>query len=703
MGKSASGFLFCPVTKIIRKRSDRNVTGKQAGLPAGRGMKRSLNRRILRSTTLNILVLVTVCCVIMALSMQSLANSILLDSLQPMARQSAKTVEANIHMLADRMMSIAGDPRMDSVAVGGVDEAEPSRPDAAATRKNRAAALEEAAEIYEFYTIALYDLDGKLVQGTDGAPESLDSGFFALMKETDNLTTKSSTVYEDKLGIVMGMPVKENGETALYVVGVYKYDTLSDVISSINLGRSGMAYMVDQEGIVAGHPDQSLVLNRSSLAQLSGGSDDAVNRVTTGETGAIEFPIDGRQMLVAFSPIRGTQWSLVIQIPKADYSHFINGAMLVAVLATLAGLVISILLVLRLARSISRPVKYVTDRMVALSDGDLHTEVLPLNTGDELEIMTRTLEVTVGSVNRYISDIQQVLTQVASGDLRTGPQVDYRGDFERIRGSLRAIIGSMNETLLGFRAAADRLTDMAEQLNGQSAQLHQASMEQNQSTEELVQEVTRVKERLADVTENSGQTRFQTEEIVRCIQSANEQMAALSSAMDNISSNAQQITKIAKDIEDIAFQTNILSLNASVEAARAGAAGKGFAVVADEVKQLAAKSAEAAQSATEMVNNTKAIIRTGVELTADTAGSLRAISDVSARISAISDQLAAAVRGQETALSVMEERIDTISGIADRNLQNAEETERSSGSLAKEAEALQSQVKKFVLKEGHGG
>ena len=85
------------------------------------------------------------------------------------------------------------------------------------------------------------------------------------------------------------------------------------------------------------------------------------------------------------------------------------------------------------------------------------------------------------------------------------------------------------------------------------------------------------------------------------------------------------------------------------------------------------------------------------------AGSLRAISDVSARISAISDQLAAAVRGQETALSVMEERIDTISGIADRNLQNAEETERSSGSLAKEAEALQSQVKKFVLKEGHGG
>ena len=675
--------------------------GKQVDSPAGRGIKRSLNGRILRNTTLNILILVVICCVIMALSLQSLANNILLDSLQPMARQSAKTVEANVHMLADRMMTIAGDPRMNTVMTD-LDGAGGSRPDAAATEENRRAVLEEAAEIYELYTIALYDLNGRLALGIDGAPETLDSGFFALLKETDNLTTSSSTIFQDKLGITMGMPVKEDGETVLYVMGAYKYDLLNDVISSINLGRSGRAYMVNREGIVTGHPDQSLAINQSTLVQLSGGDADAVNQVTTGETGAAEFPVRGEKMLVAFSPIRGTQWSLVIQIPKSDYNHFINWAMLISILATLAGLIISVLLILRFARSISHPVKRVTDRMVAFSNGDLHTDVVPVSTGDELEVMTRTLDATLESVNRYISDIQRVLTLVADGDLRTGPQVDYKGDFVLIRGSLQTITQSMNETLLGFRAAADRLTAMAEQLSGQSVQLHQASLEQNQSTEELVHEVTHVKEQLSDVAESSGQTRAQTEEITRRIQSANEQMSALSSAMDDISANAQQITKIAKDIGDIAFQTNILSLNASVEAARAGEAGKGFAAVANEVKQLAAKSAEAAQSATEMVDNTKAIIQTGVELTADTAGSLRAISDVSAQISAISDQLAAAVQGQETALSVMEERIATISAIADRNLQNAGETEQSSGSLAKEAEALQSQVQKFILKEKRG-
>ena len=654
--------------------------------------RRSLNGRILKNTTLNILILVIICCVIMALSMQSLANNILLDSLQPMARQSAKTVEANLHMLADRMMTVAGDPRMSST---GTDDV---RLDTAVIRKNRKEVLTEAAEIYELHTIALYDLQGRLIQGIDGAPENLEDNFFALLKETDNLTTSSSTIFDGKLGITMGMPVKENQETAFYVVGVYKYDALNDVISSINLGRHGTAYMVNREGLVTGHPDQSLVLAESTLAQLNDGNEESLSHVMSGETGSEEYSIGNENMLMAFSPIRGTQWFLVIQIPKSDYDHLINAAMMVAILSTLAVLIISILVVLRLSRSISRPVKSVTNRMVALSDGDLHTEVTHVNSRDELELMTQTLDATVESVNRYISDIQQVLTQIADGNLKVSAQVDYKGDFALIRTSLCTIAQSMNETIKGFRSAATRLAAMSEELNGQSGQLHQASLEQNQSTEALIHEVSHVKERLSGVTESSSQTRAKTEEIAQCIQEANLRMSSLTTAMDDISSNAQEITKIAKAIEDIAFQTNILAINASVEAARAGEAGKGFAVVANEVKQLAAKSAEAAQNATEMVTSTKDIIQTGVELTADTAGSFRAISSVSDQISAISDTLVTAVNSQQNALSLMDERIEAISEIADRNLQNAGGMEQASGSLAKEAENLQAQVEKFILK-----
>ncbi|MDE7198077.1 MAG: Cache 3/Cache 2 fusion domain-containing protein, partial [Lachnospiraceae bacterium] len=632
-------------------------------------VRRSLNGRILRNTTLNILILVAVCCAIMALSMQSLANSILLDSLQPMARQSAKTVEANIHMLADRMMMIAGDSRMNIVGFAG-ETAE----DAGTGNEMEGwkAVLTEAAEIYEFHTIALYDLNGSLVQGIDGAPESLDDGFLALLQETDNLTTYTSTVFQDQLGITIGMPVKENDETAYYVVGVYKYDALNDVLSSINIGKNGMAYMVNREGIVTGHPDQDKVKSGATLLELSGGNEEAIKSVTTGETGATEFVIDGQQMLVAFSPVRGTQWALVIQVPKSDYNNLIDEAMAVAGICTLVVLGISILLILRMARSISRPVKSVTSRMIALSDGDLHTEVTSVGSGDELEIMTRTLADTVESVNRYISDIRQVLNGVADGNLQIEPHVEYRGDFTLIRNSLGTILQSMNETIAGFRAAAARLSSMAEELSGQSGQLHEASLEQNQATEVLVDEVAHVKEQLVSVTKSSDKTRAMTVEITRKVQEANTQMTALSNAMDDISLHAQEITTIAKSIDDIAFQTSILALNASVEAAHAGSAGKGFAVVAEEVKELAGKSAKAAQSAVEIVANTRAVIQTGVNLNASTAQSLRSIYGVSTEISEISDQLVAAVQGQEDALMSMEERIATISSIAHKNMENAE-------------------------------
>lgn len=657
-----------------------------------RETKKSLNGKILRNTTLNILAVVVVCCVIMSAALQSLANNILLDCLQPMARQSSKTVEANIHMLADRMMTIAGDARITVQPAGGNDPG--------ILHAGRNDVLTEAAEIYELYGIALYSKDGQLIQSVGSAPEQLDGSFFTLLQETDNLTTDASTMFQDHLAITMGMPVKENGETSLYVVGIYKYDTLNDVIRSINLGRNGTAYMVNHDGDVVGHPDQTLVLSGTAMSQISGGNQKVIDRVTSDETGAAEFTTDGRIMLVAFSPIRGTQWSLVIQVPKADYSSHINGAMIVAVLATIVVLIVSILLVRRLARSISRPLKSVTGRMVALSGGDLHTEVAQVRSGDELEVLTRTLDDTVGSFNHYISDIQQVLTQMADGNLLVEPQGEYKGDFALIRTSLYTILQSMNETLSGFRAAASRLAEMSEELNGQSGQLHQASVEQTQSTEELVDEVAIVKNQLSSVTDSSSQTRAKTNEIVQCIQNANARMADLSQAMDGIRANALKITQIAKSIDDIAFQTNILAINASIEASRAGSAGKGFSVVAEEVRNLATRSSEAAQSAADTVKNTREIVQNGVKLAASTAGSLQEISSVSGQISGITDQLVAAVQGQEDALAIMEERIATISAIAGRNLQNAGGTERASGLLSKEAESLRLQVERFVVKEG---
>lgn len=642
-------------------------------------MRKTLNTKILSSTLSILFVVVVVCCSIMAISMQSLSNAILLDNLQPMARQSAKTVESNIHMLADRMMSIAADSRLLS------------------EESVRQAVLEEAKEIYELHTIALYDRNGKMLLGDPEASKSLDPKFFSMLADTDNLTTDTSTIFRENLGILMGMPVKENGETIFYIAGVYKYDTLSDVLSNINVGRHGEAIIVNRDGEIVGYSDRTVVQQKTSLLDWMG-DNTLLTQLTTGETGSAEVSSFGENLFLAYSPVRGTQWSLIIKMPKSDYAYLTNRAIILSAMIALGLLILAGMIIFRLSRSISVSVKHVANRMVELSDGNLHKPVEKTRTGDEIELLTDTLGNTVQSINGYISEIERVLNHIAAGNLDIAPQGEYKGDFSLIRDTLSHIINSMNETMTDFNQAAVRLSDVAARLNTQSSQLHIASEEQNESANHLVSEVLTVKDRLEIVTKNTEKTRDKTGEISQQIQEANTKMAALTGAMNNINEHATEITRIAKVIEDIAFQTNILSINASVEAARAGSAGKGFAVVADEVQNLAAKSAQAAKSTTSMISNTHTLVQTGVKLTADTAHALQSISESSKKIETITNDLAYAVQEQENALGAIEKKIETISAIADRNLQSAADTEESSGILAQEAEHLQGQVQKFSLK-----
>ena len=647
-------------------------------------MKKSLNGRIMKNTIGALLLLVLICSGIMVASMQSLTSSILLDNLQPLARQSAKTVESNIHMLADRMMTIAGDTRL-------LPQQE--------NQANQHLVLDTAQEVYEFSNLALYNLDGSRFLGNGSAPTQIEGAFFDLLRETDNLTTGQSTLSSGSLGISMGMPVKENGSTVFYLVGTYKYDALSDVLSNINVGKSGYAMIVNSQGQIVGHPSQDLVLSGTMLLDLDRGYESVYNGVVATDTAVGEAVIDGENTLLGYAPVQGTQWSLLVQVPKSDYALLVNRAIFMIAIVALCLLALSLVMMYRLSHSISTSVKKVARRMVGLSDGDLQTEVDQLHSRDELELLTATMSSTVSSMKLYISEIQRVLSHIAAGELNIAPQGEYRGDFSQIRDALEHIILSLNETMCDFKAAAVRVAHVAENLSGQSGQLHHASMEQTEAAAHLVNEVSTVKDRLADVTHSTDQTRERTEEIARKIQNTNDQMQSLTGAMNDIQNNAGEITKIAKAIQDIAFQTNILALNASVEAARAGAAGKGFSVVANEVKQLAAKSGEAAQAAARMVENTREIIHTGVALTAETAQSLEEISTVSGQIGQITHQLSSDVQEQQSALIHMEEKIETISAIADRNLQSAGDTAQSSTLLAQEADELQSQVRRFILRE----
>lgn len=308
------------------------------------GTRRSIRFKIMIITTLIVIGVMMVCEGVLQYSMNSLTESILVDTLQPMAGQSAKAVEANIHLMADRMMGLALDSRLTGEETVVVEEdvqpaegeelqmdgetqptEDPALPAAEGSPDaDKLAVLKGARNIYEFYGIGLYDLSGNVIVWDGDIYGSLsEADWFALLQETENLTVADSLVTEGYVGIPMAMPVKTNGETSTYLVGIYKYDMLSEVLGAIHVGKNGMALIINEEGKVVGHPVAEVVMQEPNIYELDT-TDSAhmiFDRMISRETGATEGMVNGQESYVAFCPVRGTRWSFAVEVPKTDYAE----------------------------------------------------------------------------------------------------------------------------------------------------------------------------------------------------------------------------------------------------------------------------------------------------------------------------------------------------------------------------------------------
>ena len=175
-------------------------------------------------------------------------------------------------------------------------------------------------------------------------------------------------------------------------------------------------------------------------------------------------------------------------------------------------------------------------------------------------------------------------------------------------------------------------------------------------------------------------------------------MKALLKAMDDIRNSEQEIIKTTKFMEDIAFQTNILALNASIEAARAGDAGKGFAVVADEVRNLAGKSSDFSKYTAEIIKVSSEAIDMGVKVANETSVSMNDIAEMSQEITGITDKLLVSVESEMVALENIAYAVEAISNIASKNLQVSKDSTNSVDELTQQALALQKMVEEFHTK-----
>lgn len=643
-------------------------------------VKRGIRGKIMAMTILIVMGVMLVCAAILRYSMGNLTEDILLDVLQPMAAQSAKAVEANVHLMADRMMGLAEDDRMNG------------------SKEERKAVLEEARNTYEFYGIGIYELDGTAKTVDGEVYENLaEAEWFALLQESDNLTIADPLVIEEYVGIPIGMPIKKDGETKAYLVGIYKYDMLSEVLCTIHMGQSGMALIINEEGKVVGHSSTEVVKQGLNIYELdtANSAHRIFDRMISRETGSAEGIVNGQEAYVAFCPVRGTRWSFAVEVPKTDYMHSTNIALYNTMVGTFAALIVALIGIWAVTTVIAKQLKTAITRVNGLAEGDLRSPIEVKRSGDEVEVLSVSVKTTVERMNVYITEIRTILDNISKGNLNISAEGDYQGDFIVIKESLTHIIESLNQVMKQINGTSHSLMDTAQSMGSQSEELHQAVQNQTDAMENLTSEVETIRENLTDVTENTKETRECAAEIAQQIENGSQKMKELQAAMEAIEQSAEDITKISRLIEGVSRQTNILALNAAVEAARAGEAGKGFAVVAEEVRNLAAQSTEAAKSTVEMIETASDLIKQGVHLTEETSQSLAEIHKGSDAVTEIACRLSEAVEIQENSLREISERITDISAITQQNLYCAENTADASVELEMESEKLRKLLERF--------
>lgn len=344
------------------------------------------------------------------------------------------------------------------------------------------------------------------------------------------------------------------------------------------------------------------------------------------------------------------------------------------------------------------PVIDVRDQMGEISMGNLSAEFLLQADTSEIGMLVESIHETKRELKKYINDIDSRLSEMARGKMDLTIDSNYRGEFLPIQNAMSQILDALNSALSQIRNTADQVSEESERMASDAQVLSDGATEQASAVEELSASIQTLSEQVNNTSLDADDARKSSIDSAKQLEDCNQKMQELTSAMEDISRSSQQISGIIKTIEDISFQTNILALNASVEAARAGAAGKGFAVVADEVQGLATKSSVAAKDITRLIEDSLQLVRQGTALSEDTTTSLNSSVQNARQSADLIQRIADSAQQQAESLMQLSEGVEQISEVVQTNAATAEKSSMSANELFKRAEDLKKSVQRFKLR-----
>ena len=623
---------------------------------------------------------------IMAFGTIRSTNSVLLDNMQITARIASQSISSNLHLLTERMYNLSTEPLFLT----------PSE-----TNTEKEARLTEAKLQIEFVWLSAYDLSGQKLYGDSIAPSSIsDTQYYSYLTQTGNLVIGEPYYSNDILQLCVGAPLKENNEVVGYLIGSYKYDLLNDALSMLILGNTGSASILNQNGKIIGDRNLNNIAKGQTIYALYPDNNESIyKKILSFQTGSSIIKLNNRNHYIGYAPIPGTNWALFIYAPQKEFMDTVYFSIALSIVLTLLLLIIASAIIIPLANRISTSLSLATKRLQELADGDLTTVVIQSTANDETTILTTALSKTITSLNSYIHSIETCLGGLSSGDYTIHVPDNFHGDFSSIKDSLSNITESLNHTMLQVNQSSKEVNQNSIDVSGYAKKLHSGALHQDSLLNEL-------NENMANMTASIEQNKDNVSHIETCSKNASEKaslgnnyMNHMLQTMEQIHSAVQEISKISLMIESISRKTNLLSLNASIEAASAGEFGRGFAVVASEIGVLSRQTSDALQQSGDIIKDSSDIIQKGLEIAQQTAQAFSEIQAVTEQYFELSTKLSNTVKTQTTTVEEVNNQLSSLKTIADENRDLAEKTDKMADSFLTQSENLKDFVEKVKIKE----